>query len=151
MATSRVASPLARTVRWPCVSPAGSRALRRSVLVSEVREHTRVLQSPESLYHFPPATSYTPPRTTLVLARDIVFRPTTPTAGSPTYACVGRYATVPACAGYTWAHPPTCAPYTAVWFLTSARAGRYTTSMARKSFGLHFFKASRNRVCSCGV
>ena len=79
MATSRVASPLARTVRWPCVSPAGSRAPRRSVQISEVREHTRVLQSPESLYHFPLATSYTPPRTTVVLARDLVSRPTTHT------------------------------------------------------------------------
>ena len=47
---------------------------------------------------------------------------TLPTAGSPTYARVGRYATVPARAGYRWAHPPTCTPYTAVRFLTSARA-----------------------------
>ena len=47
---------------------------------------------------------------------------TLPTAGSPTYAGIGRYATVPACASYTWAHPPTCAPYTAVLFVTSARA-----------------------------
>ena len=47
---------------------------------------------------------------------------TVPTAGSPTYARIGRYATVPAGAGCTWAHPPTCAPYTAVRFLSSARA-----------------------------
>ena len=47
---------------------------------------------------------------------------TVPTAGSPTYARTGRYATVAARAGYTWAHSPTCAPYTAVWSLTSARA-----------------------------
>ena len=47
---------------------------------------------------------------------------TVPTAGSPTYARIGRYATVPARAGYTWAHRPTCAPYTVVRFLTSARA-----------------------------
>ena len=44
------------------------------------------------------------------------------TARSPTYARIGRYATVPARAGYTWAHPPTCAPYTVVRLLTSARA-----------------------------
>ena len=47
---------------------------------------------------------------------------TLPTAGSPTYARVGRYTTVPARALYTWAHPPTCAPYTAVRLTTSARA-----------------------------
>ena len=47
---------------------------------------------------------------------------TLPTAGSQTYAGIGRYATVPARAGYTWAHPPTCTPYTVVRFLISARA-----------------------------
>ena len=47
---------------------------------------------------------------------------TLPTTVSPPYARVGLYATVPARTGYTWAHPPTCAPYTAVRFLTSARA-----------------------------
>ena len=47
---------------------------------------------------------------------------TVPTAGSPTYARIGRYATVPARPDYTWAHPPTCAPYTAVRLLASARA-----------------------------
>ena len=47
---------------------------------------------------------------------------TVPTTGSPTCACTSRCATVRARAGYTWAHPPTCAPYTAVLFLTSARA-----------------------------
>ena len=46
---------------------------------------------------------------------------TVPTAGSPTYVRIGRYATVRARAGYTWAHPATCAPYPAVRFLTSAR------------------------------
>ena len=30
--------------------------------------------------------------------------------------------------GHTWAHQRTCAPYTAVPVLTSARAGRYTTN-----------------------
>ena len=82
MATSRVASSLACTVRWRCVSPARLRATHRSVLVSEVHEHTRVVQSLESLYHFPLATSYTPPRTTLVLARDLVSPPTTAGPGS---------------------------------------------------------------------
>ena len=47
---------------------------------------------------------------------------TLPTAGSLTYARIGRYATVPARAHYTWAHPPTCAPYTAVRFVAYARA-----------------------------
>ena len=47
---------------------------------------------------------------------------TVPTVGSPTFARTGRYATVRARAGHTWAHPPTCAPYTAVPVLTSARA-----------------------------
>ena len=46
---------------------------------------------------------------------------TVPTAGPPTYVRIGRYATVRARAGYTWAHPATCAPYPAVRFLTSAR------------------------------
>ena len=82
MATSRVASPLACTVRWPCVSPAGSRAPRRPILVSVAREHPLVLQTPESLYHFPIATSYTPPRTTLALARDLISRRTTVTKAS---------------------------------------------------------------------
>ena len=47
---------------------------------------------------------------------------TVPTAGSPTFARTGRYATVSARAGHTWAHPPTRAPYMAVRALTSARA-----------------------------
>ena len=47
---------------------------------------------------------------------------TLPTAGSPTYGRVGCYATVHARAPYTWAHPPTCAPYTTVGLLASARA-----------------------------
>ena len=47
---------------------------------------------------------------------------TVPTAGSPTFARTGRYATARARAGHTWVHPPTCAPYTAVRVLTSARA-----------------------------
>ena len=59
---------------------------------------------------------------------------TLPTAGSPTYARVGLYATVPARAGYTGAHPLTCAPYTAVRFLTSARTGRYTTEGIATAF-----------------
>ena len=60
VATSRVASPPAHMVRWPCVSPAGSRERRGSLLVSEGREHPRVLQSPISLYHFPLATRTRP-------------------------------------------------------------------------------------------
>ena len=47
---------------------------------------------------------------------------TMPAARSATYARVGRYTTVHARAPYTWAHPPTCAPYTAVQLIISARA-----------------------------
>ena len=44
------------------------------------------------------------------------------TAGSPTNVRFGNYTTVHARALYTWAHPPTCAPYTAFRLMTSARA-----------------------------
>ena len=47
---------------------------------------------------------------------------TLPAAGSLSYARVGLYTTVHARAAYTWAHPPTSAPYTAVRLITSARA-----------------------------
>ena len=47
---------------------------------------------------------------------------TVPTAGSQTFARTGLYATVRARAGHTWTQPPTCALYTAVPVLTSARA-----------------------------
>ena len=47
---------------------------------------------------------------------------TLPTARSPTYARVSCYTAVHARVPYTWAHPPTCAPYTAIRLITSARA-----------------------------
>ena len=60
MDTPRVSSPLAHTVRWRCVSLAGSRSPRGSLLVSEVREHPRVLPSLISLYLFRIATRTRP-------------------------------------------------------------------------------------------
>ena len=62
LATPHISSSLAHTVRWPCVSPAGSREPLNSLLVFGFREHPRILQSPVSLYRFPLATRTLPRR-----------------------------------------------------------------------------------------
>ena len=70
---------------------------------------------------------------------------TVPTAGSPTFERTGPYATVRARADHTWTHPPTCAPYTAVPVLTSARAPVVILHTSLLSFRYVLVATSRAR------